>query len=142
GRRPQPINCQTTRCNLYADVTLGNGRDRGRIAASGSGAGSPLSSAPMLTYRLNHGCPATESVQHEAGENEDRDQEHHADDAPEIDHRGPVLIRRDYAQAQVPIPNGMPIRYQAMKNSVQTITIAMKNGIISAITVPIPDRLS
>src|SRR5215470_15238257 len=66
----------------------------------------------------------------------------HADDAIEIDHRGPVLIRRDYAQAQVPIPKGMPIRYQAMKNSVQTIAIAMKNGVISAITVPIPDRLS
>ena len=47
-----------------------------------------------------------------------------------------------YAQAQVPIPTGIPIRYQAMKNSVQTIASAMKNGIISAITVPIPDRLS
>jgi hypothetical protein len=35
----------------------------------------------------------------------------------------------------------MPIRYQAMKNSVQTIAIAMKNGIISAITVPMAATL-
>ena len=40
------------------------------------------------------------------------------------------------------IPKGVPIKYQAMKNSVQTIAIAMKNGAISAITVPIPERLS
>src|SRR5215831_13655568 len=112
-------------------------RRAGRPPAPGEG--SPLSSALTLT---GHGCPDTESVRHQAGENEDRDQEHHADDAPEIDHRGPVLICRVYAQAQVPGPKGMPIRYQAMKNSVQTIAIAMKNGIISAITVPIPDRLS
>ena len=35
----------------------------------------------------------------------------------------------------------MPRRYQAAKNSVQTMVSAMKNG-SSAITVPIPDRLS
>jgi len=42
---------------------------------------------------------------------------------------------------QVPSPHGMPRRYQAAKNSVQTMVSAMKNG-SSAITVPIPDRLS
>jgi len=55
---------------------------------------------------------------------------------------GGCIRQPDPPSAQVPIPKEMPIRYQAMKNSVQTIAIAMKNGIISAITVPIPDRLS
>jgi hypothetical protein len=45
-------------------------------------------------------------------------------------------------QPQVPIPKGMPSRYQATKNSVQTMVIAMKYGSMSAITVPIPERLS
>ena len=43
---------------------------------------------------------------------------------------------------QVPMPKGMPIRYQTTKNSVQTTVSAMKYGIISAMTVPIPRRFS
>jgi DivIVA domain-containing protein len=44
--------------------------------------------------------------------------------------------------AQLPSPKGMPSRYQTTKNSVQTIVSATKAGSISAITVPMPDRLS
>lgn len=61
-----------------------------------------------------------------------------------FDRAGPATspVRRHDGCGAAQMPQGAPVTYQSMKNAVHATASARKYGIINAMTVPIPERLS